>query len=203
MKCLSLLFVLLLLTAMPNPVRATQPMDGIKTTTDHILTTLRDKALAGDAHRSERYRLIRVELDARFDWGAVARGCLGRHWSKRSPAEQKEFVSVFGQFLEATYIEKFETYYGDLEKVDYLSQRVIENYASVKVVLTTKEAITHPLDYRLEKVRQADEWRIYDVLIEGVSLVKNYRDQFDDIIAKSSYEKLLQDIKSKLGSSPR
>jgi phospholipid transport system substrate-binding protein len=196
-----LLLVLLLLAAMPSPARAAQPKDGIKATTDRILAILRDKELAGDAHRSERHRLIRAELDARFDWVAVARGCLGRHWSKRSPAEREEFVGVFGQFLERTYTEKFETYYGDLEKVDYLGQRVIDNYASVKVVLTTKEAVSHPLEYRLEKAGQAGDWRIYDVLIEGVSLAKNYRDQFDDIIARSSYEKLLQDIKGKLKSS--
>lgn len=183
---------------MPNPVCAAQPQDQVKTTTDHILAVLRDKALAGDAHRSERRRLIGAELDARFDWVAIARSCLARHWSKRSRAEQEEFVRVFGQFLKSVYTEKFETYYSDLEKVDYLGQRVIEDYASVKVVLTTKEGVSHPLEYRLEKIGQTGDWRIYDVLIEGVSLVKNYRDQFDDIIAKSSYEKLLQDIKSKL-----
>jgi len=183
---------------MPNPLRAAQPKDAIKTTTDRVLAILRDKELAGDAHRSERRRLIRAQMDARFDWTAVARSCLGRHWSKRSPAQQQEFVSVFGELLERSYTEKFETYYRDLEKVDYVSQRIIENYASVKVVLTTKGEVSHPVEYRLEKAGQADDWRIYDVLIEGVSLVKNYRDQFDDIIAKSSYEKLLQDIKSKL-----
>ena len=198
MKCHCSLFVLLLLAAMPGPVRAAQPQEGVKATTDRILAILRDRELAGDAHRSERHRLIRAEMDARFDWAAVVRGCLGRHWSKRSPAEQEEFVSVFGQFLKRTYTEKFETYYGDLEKVDYASQRIIEDYASVKVVLTTKEAISHPVEYRLEKAGPAGDWRIYDVLIEGVSLVKNYRDQFDDIIARASYEKLLQDIKNKL-----
>jgi phospholipid transport system substrate-binding protein len=182
---------------MHSPVRAAEPKDEIKATTDHILAVLRDKELAGDAHRGERRRRIRVEMDARFDWVAVARGCLGRHWSKRSPAQQEEFVNVFGPFLKRTYTEKFETYYGDLEKVEYLGQRVIENYASVKVVLTTKEQVTHPVEYRLEKAGQAGDWRIYDVLIEGVSLIKNYRDQFDDIIAKSSYEKLLEDIKGK------
>ncbi len=186
---------------MANPVRAAQPMDGIKGTTDHILAILRNEALTGEDHRGERHRLIRAELDARFDWRAVARGCLGRQWLKRSPTEQQEFVTIFGQFLELTYIDRFETYCSDLEQIDYLGQRVIENFASVKLVLTTKEEIKHPLEYRLEKVGQSDDWRIYDVLIEGVSLVKNYRDQFDEIIAKSSYEKLLETIKLKLEST--
>ncbi len=191
----------MVLATMANPVLAAQPMDGIKGTTDRILAILRSEALTGDDHRGERHRLVRAELDARFDWRAVARGCLGRHWLKRSPAEQQEFVTIFGQFLELTYIDKFETYCSDLEQIDYLGQRVIENFAAVKIVLTTKEEIKHPLEYRLEKVGQSDDWRIYDVLIEGVSLVKNYRDQFDEIIPKSSYEKLLETIKLKLEST--
>ena len=80
----------------------------------------------------------------------------------------------------------------------YLGQRVLDHYASVKVVLTTKEQVSHPIKYRLQQAGPGGDWRIYEVLIEGVSLVKNYRDQFNDIIAKSSYAKLLQDLKGKL-----
>ena len=101
-----------------------------------------------------------------------------------------------------TYVEAFETHYADLDKVDYQSQRIIEDYASVKVMLTTKEKVEHPVEFRLQKTAQGDEWRVYDVLIEGVSLLKNYRDQFDDILAKSSFEKLLQDIRSKVDARP-
>jgi len=198
MKCLGSLLVLLVLAGMSQPVRAAQPRDEVKATTDQVLAILRDKALAGDAHRRERERLIRAQLDARFDWVAVARGCLGRHWSKRSPAEQAEFIKVFGEFIKRTYTEKFETYYTNLDKVEYPGQRILDNYASVKVVLTTKEQVSHPLEYRLEQAGPGGDWRIYEVLIEGVSLVKNYRDQFNDIIAKSSYEKLLQDLRGKL-----
>jgi phospholipid transport system substrate-binding protein len=202
MKWFCSLVLLPFLAWFANPIRAAQPIDEIKVTTDHIISILRDVALTGDAHRSERHRLIRAELDARFDWFAVARGCLGRHWAERSAPEQEEFVGVFGEFLKQTYVDKFETYYVDLKKVDYPGQRIIENFASVKVALTTKEEIKHPVEYRLERFGRADDWRIYDVLIEGVSLAKNYRDQFDDIIAKSSYEKLLQDLKIKSASNP-
>ena len=137
-------------------------------------------------------------MDARFDWAAVARGCLGRHWSKRSATEQGEFVTVFSQFLINTYTEKFEASSDEVEKVEYPSERIIDNYASVKVLVTTKEEVTHPMEFRMQEIRRTGDWRIYDVLIEGVSLVKNYREQFEDIIAKSSYEKLLQDLKAKL-----
>jgi phospholipid transport system substrate-binding protein len=82
-----------------------------------------------------------------------------------------------------------------LDKIDYLGEKIIDDYASVKVLITTKNQVAHPVEYRLEKT--GGDWRIYDVLIEGVSLVKNYRDQFDEIIAKSSYEKLVAELRAK------
>ena len=184
--------------ALLAPARAAQPMDQIHSTAEHILGILRDPAQAGDAHRSERQRLIGVELDRSFDWKALARGCLGRQWLKRTPAEQQEFADVFGRLLKRTYIDLFDTHFAELDKVDYQSQRIIENYASVKVLLITKDKVEHPVEFRLEKSAAGGDWRAYDVLIEGVSLVKNYRDQFDEILAKSSYPKLLQDLRSKV-----
>ena len=130
-----------------------------------------------------------------MDWATVARSSLGHHWAKRTRAEQAEFVAIFSRFLEETFIDKFETDYGELDKVDYLGEKIIDDYASVKVQITTKDQIAHPVEYRLQKSGRS--WRVYDVLIEGVSLVKNYRDQFDEILAKSSYEKLVADLRAK------
>jgi len=187
-----------LLFALLAPARAVQPMDQIQSTAERVLSILRDPAQAGDPHRSERQRLIGVELDRSFDWKSLARACLGRHWLKRTPAEQQEFADVFGRLLKRTYTDLFDTHYADLDKVVYQSQRIIENYASVKVLVITKEKVEHPVEFRLEKSVAGEDWRVYDVLIEGVSLVKNYRDQFDEILAKSSYPKLLQDLQSKV-----
>jgi phospholipid transport system substrate-binding protein len=194
------LAALFALQASAAPAR---PTDEVKATTDRVITILRAPDLQGDSHKTERRRLMRQTLDERFDWTGIARSSLGRHWAKRSPEEQKEFVKIFSEFLERTYLDKFEAYYTDLDKIDYQSERIIKTYASVKAVVTTKEKIDHPVEYRMQQAAPAQAWRIYDVVIEGVSLVNNYRAQFDEIIAKSSYEKLIADLQQKLETGSR
>ena len=95
----------------------------------------------------------------------------------------------------SNFIDKFETQHGELDKVGYLGEKIIDGYASVKAQVSTKDQTVHPVEYRLQK--SGKDWRIYDVLLEGVSLVKNYRDQFDEILAKSSYTKLVADLRAK------
>ena len=191
-------FILLTLAAAGASLRACadEPTAQVRATTDKILALLADPALKTEARNSERRRLIRKELDERIDWATVARSSLGRHWAKRTRAEQTEFVSLFSRFLEETCIDKFETHHSELDKVEYLGERIIDDYASVKARVTTKDQIDHPIEYRLQK--SGKDWRIYDVLLEGVSLVKNYRDQFDEVLAKSSYEKLVADLRAKI-----
>jgi phospholipid transport system substrate-binding protein len=176
--------------------RADAPTTQIRASTDRILSVLADPALKSEARKSERRDLIRKELDQRIDWATVARSSLGRHWAKRTQAEQTQFVSLFGRFLDESFIDKFETHSGELDRLDYLGEKIIDDYASVKAQVTTKEQIVHPVEFRLQK--SGKDWRIYDVLLEGVSLVKNYRDQFDEILAKSSYEKLVSDLQAKM-----
>ncbi|MGO9203339.1 MAG: phospholipid-binding protein MlaC [Limisphaerales bacterium] len=195
MRTLQCLLVTLAAVAGNLCARADPPTAQVRATTDKILALLGAPDLKGDARKDERRRLIRKEFDQRFDWPTIARSCLGRHWAKRTRAEQVEFSGLFTRFLEDNYIERFETYYGDLDKIDYLGEKIIDDYASVKVLITTKNQVSHPVEYRLQKT--GGGWRIYDVLIEGVSLVKNYRDQFDEIIAKSSFEKLVAQLRAK------
>jgi len=181
---------------------AQSPMKEVKTTTEKVLVLLKDPALQGEAKKNERRQLVSAEMETRFAWDESARACLGRHWTKRTPAEQAEFVKIFSQFLKETYSDKIATYYNDLDKIDYQSEKIIDaDYASVKLVLTTKAKVDHPVEYRMEKSSASADWKVYDVVIEGVSLVKNYRDQFDAIIAKSSYEGLLKEIKEKQQAS--
>ena len=175
---------------------ADEPTVQVRATTDKILALMGDPALKSEARNSERRQLIRKELDQRVDWATVARSSLGRHWARRTPAEQTEFASLFGRLLDETFIDKFETHQGELDKVEYLGEKIIDEYASVKAQVTTKDQIVHPVEYRLQK--SGKDWRIYDLLLEGVSLVKNYRDQFDEILAKSSYEKLVADLRAKI-----
>ncbi|MCX6966588.1 MAG: ABC transporter substrate-binding protein [Verrucomicrobia bacterium] len=174
---------------------AESPLAKVKTTTEKVLLLLQDSKFQGEEKKSERRSLVRAEMEKRFAWEESARACLGRHWIKRTPAEKAEFVKLFSEFLKDTYSDKVATYYGDLEKVDYQGEKIQADYASVKLVLKTKAKIDHPLEYRMEKT--GDDWKVYDVVIEGVSMVKNYRDQFDAIIAKSSYEGLIKEIRAK------
>jgi phospholipid transport system substrate-binding protein len=195
MKTLPCILLTLLFLGGGLRARAALPTDEIRATTDKILALLNAPDRKTDARQSERRHSIRQELDQRFDWLTIARSSLGRHWAKRTRAQQAEFAGLFSRFLEETYIDKFETYYSDLDKIDYLGEKIIDDYASVKVQVTTKNQIAHPVEYRLQK--ESSGWRIYDVLIEGVSLVRNYRDQFDEILAKSSYEKLVADLRAR------
>lgn len=196
MKPLSLFIALLLLALMPSAYAGT-PMEEVKATTDKVLALLSKPEMQGDAKKDARRQLVRSEMDTRFAWEDSARGCLGKHWTKRTPAERTEFVKLFSEYLKDTYSEKIATYYGDLDKVNYLGEKILDGgYASVKLNLTTKSKVDHPVEYRMEKTAAGD-WKVYDVVIEGVSLIKNYRDQFDAIIGKSGYEGLIQEIKAK------
>jgi phospholipid transport system substrate-binding protein len=196
MKTLQCLLLVIVAVGASLSARAGEPTGQIRATTDKILALLADPTLKTDARNSERRQLIRKELEERIDWATVARSSLGRHWAKRTRAEQAEFVSLFSRLLEETSIEKFETRYSELDRIDYLGEKIIDDYASVKAQVSTKDQIVHPVEFRLQK--SGKDWRIYDVLLEGVSLVKNYRDQFDEILAKSSYEKLVADLRAKL-----
>ena len=198
----TLRYILLLLVALGASLcaRADEPTAQIRASTGKILALLRDPAPQTDARKAERRQLIRQELDRRVDWATVARSSLGRHWAKRTPAEKAEFIALFSRFLLETSVERFETNYVQLDKVEYLGEKIIDDYASVKAQVTTKDQIVHPVEYRLQKSGQ--DWRIYDVLIESVSLVKNYRDQFDEILTKSSYEKLVADLRARIPEGP-
>jgi len=189
--------IFLLLAATPRP---DHPMEQVRTTADKILSILRDPNLQGDSKRTERHRAIRRELEDRFDWNTICRSGLGRHWSKLSQDQQREFIGLFKDFLERIYLDRIEPYYDQLDRIDYQGERILEgNYASVKTVVITKQKVDHPVEYRLEK-SGSEGWRVYYVVIEGVSLVKNYRTQFDDIIAKSSYQGLINDLKAKVAT---
>ena len=163
--------------------RAEQPTAEIRATTDHVLALLRDPALNTDARKSERRQLIRKELDQRVDWATIARSSLGRHWAKRTRAEQAEFVTRLQPLSRGNlHRQSSRPIMSELDKIDYLGEKIIDDYASVKAQVTTKDQVVHPVEYRLQK--SGKDWRIYDVLLEGVSLVKNYRDQFDEILSQ-------------------
>jgi len=178
-------------------VYAGEPTDRIKKTTDEIIQIVQDPALKAPDKEAERRKLIRKAVDEIFDWEEFAKRTLGRHWRKRSEAEKKEFIYLFGKLLERTYLDKVEGYSG--EKVIYVGDRTEGNYALVKVKVITKKGTEVHVLYRMKK--KAGKWMVYDVSIEGVSLVNNYRTQFNNILVRSSFETLIQKLKAKVGES--
>ena len=187
----------MLLVGLLQAAPAGRPIDQVKSTADKVIALLNDPNLKGQEKSAERHRLIREQLEERFDWANICRSCLGHHWSKLSRDQQSEFIELFKIFLERTYLDRIEPSYSQLDRIDYQGERILEDkFASVKTVVMTKQKVDHPVEYRLEKAASGT-WRVYDIIIEGVSLVKNYRTQFDEIIGKSSYEGLINDLKAK------
>ena len=176
---------------------AGEPTEKIKATTDKILGVVRDPALKGAAKEKERRALIRKAVDERFDWNEMARRSLARHWEGRTEEEKKEFVPLYADLVDRAYMSKVEGYSG--EKVKYEGETVDGDYATVNVRIMTQKGQEISVEYRLRK--KGNDWLIYDVSIEGVSLVNNYRTQFNSIISQSSYASLVKQLKAKVASN--
>ncbi len=175
---------------------AGEPLEKIRQTTDKILSILADPSLKNTSKAQERRRRIRQAVDERFDWAEMARRSLAIHWAKRTASDKKEFVRLFSDLTERTYMDKVEGYSG--EKVQYEGDSIDGDYAIVRVKIVTKKNKDIPVQYRLRK--EGEDWRVYDVSIEGVSLVNNYRTQFNSIILQSSYENLVKKLRDKVES---
>jgi len=191
---LRMLVVLSLISTIEAWAQSQGPMERIKETTDKIIAILSDPALKAPEKAEERRRLVREAVDERFDWEEFSRRALGRHWRNRTPEEKKAFVPLFGQLVERTYRDKVEDYSG--EKVNYLDERTKDEYGLVRAEVLTNDNRKIAVDYRLRYKK--NDWFVYDVTVEGVSLVNNYRVQFNDIIMKSGYDELLKRLKEKV-----
>ena len=185
---------LLLICGIAVPAFAGEPTDQIKQTTDKILSIVTDPALKDSSKAGERESLIRKAVDERFNWEEMARRSLAKYWNERKEEEKKEFVPLFADLVERAYLDKVEDYSG--EKVVYEGETIDKDYGTVKVKIVTKKNTTISVEYRLRK--EGDKWLVYDVSIEGVSLVNNYRTQFNSIIVKSSYANLVKTLKEKV-----
>ena len=141
----------------------------------------------------DRRAAVRKIANDIFDFSETARRSLGRHWQGRTPAERDEFVQLFSDLLERSYIGKIETYGG--EKIQYNGDTTEGDQAKVQTKLVTKGGGEIPIEYRMHKA--GDRWLVYDVVIEGVSLVANYRTQFNKIIQTSSFKELMNKMKNK------
>ncbi|MCF8063381.1 MAG: ABC transporter substrate-binding protein [Deltaproteobacteria bacterium] len=170
------------------------PLEDIRSTTERILEILSDPGLEGSEHRAERRKKVREVVDERFDWEAISRSSLSTQWRNLSAAEKDEFTRVFSSLVERTYMDRLENYSG--EEVIYLGEESDGGRARVRVKIVTRKNQEIPVEYRLRSGN--GEWLVYDILIEGVSLVKNYRVQFNDFLTKSSYAELMERLKAKV-----
>jgi phospholipid transport system substrate-binding protein len=175
------------------PAQAGPPTDQLKGGIDRVLVILQDPALKDPGKADERRQKIRAVANEVFDWQETGKRALARHWQGRSPQEREEFSKLFADLLERSYVGKIEAYSG--EKILYGEETLDGDQATVRTKLQTKSGTQVPIDYHMQKVEE--RWRVYDVKIENVGLVANYRSQFNRIIQQSGYPDLLQRLKTK------
>ena len=197
--------IALVTTLLVGPIAAREaaagaPTEQLRTQVDKVLKILDDNTLKSPDKAKERRTAVRKVADDIFDFGETAKRSLGRHWADRTQAERDEFVKLFGDLLERSYISKIELYGG--EKIQYVGDKIDGETAVVSSKLLTKAGGEVPIEYRM--LKKGERWLVYDVVIEGVSLVANYRTQFNKIIQTSSFEDLVKKMKTRqeeLGSA--
>lgn len=175
------------------PAAAGVPTDQLRGAVDRVLKTLDDPSFKGADKVADRRGAVRKIANEIFDFGEIAKRSMARHWQPLSEAQRTEFVGLFADLLERSYISKIETYGG--EKIQYTAEKIDGDYATVSTRIVTKNGTEVPIDYRMTK--RGDRWLVYDVSIEGVSLVSSYRTQFNKIIQTSSYNELVSKLKNK------
>ncbi|HXF74694.1 MAG TPA: ABC transporter substrate-binding protein [Methylomirabilota bacterium] len=176
-----------------QPAIAGVPTDQVRGTIDRVLAILQDPKLKAADKLKERRELLSKVIAARFDFAEMARRSLGAQWRRLTPAQQREFVALFTDLLSDAYVADIESYKG--EKVIYARETQEDRYAAVSTLLKSPEGAEYTIEYRLHLVDK--EWKVYDVVIENVSIVNNYRSQFARVINKSSYEGLLRALREK------
>lgn len=186
------LLVATLLLALAAGAFAGPPAEQLKPEIDRVLRVLEDPRLKGAGRTKERREALRAIAGPLFAWTDMAQRALGRHWQGRTETEREEFLRVFRELLERSYMATIERYSG--EQIVYAGDWVQGDQATVRTKLVTHQDRTVAIDYRMS--RKGNRWLIADVLVEGVSLVSNFRSQFDEILQTSSYQHLLQRMRS-------
>lgn len=175
------------------PAWAGAPTEQLKGTIEKIIPILQDPGLKGGTRQEERRAALRTVANEIFDYTESARRALGRYWDGRTDQERREFAQLLGDLLERAFVTKLLRYGG--EQIAYTGELVDGNLATVKTKITAKNGAELPVDYQV--LRRGDRWLVYDVTIEGVSLMSNYRAQFQKIIQTSSYADLVRKLKAK------
>ncbi len=172
-------------------VACANPTEDVKKTVDEVVRIVADKEMK--KNDVKRRQALKKTISIIFDYSEMAKRSLGKHWNTRSAAEKKQFAELFATLLENSYAGKIESY--NNEKIVYIKEILEEDHAEIKSKVITAARDEFTLDYRMFK--HDGKWMVYDVVIEGVSLISNYRSQFNKIITANGYDKLVKKLQSK------
>jgi phospholipid transport system substrate-binding protein len=181
-----------LLSLCPAQTWAGVPTEQVKVSIEQVIRTVQDPNLKQESRAEERRAAIRKVAEGLFDFTETGKRALGRHLQELNESQQREFVSLFTDLLERSYISRIEQYSG--ERIVYAGDSIDGDTATVRTKFITKQGTEIPVDYRL--LRRGDRWLVYDVFVEGVSLVSNYRTQFDRIMRTASYSELARRMRA-------
>jgi phospholipid transport system substrate-binding protein len=178
-----------------RPAQGAGPQEHVQATLYAVSAILENPEFQGAGKDLERKQRIRQVILEAFNFQEMAREVLGGHWGKLTPQQRDEFTDLFGNLFERSYSRMVVRFLGE-RSTTYGTESIQQERATVTTTLMSKRDARLPVDYQL--IRHGEQWMIYDVVIDGISLAMNYRAQFSKILRTSSYEALVQRIKSKL-----
>ena len=191
-RCTLLTLIAVFALAWAQGAWAGPPTDQLREGVERVLKILRDPELSGDTKVNERSAAINRAGDEIFDFGEIAKRSLGQHWAPRTPAEREEFVRLFADLLQRTYLSKVDQYSSELK---FENDVIDGTWAVVRTTVLLGNGRRMSLDYRMHLPR--DRWKVYDVSINGISLVASYRSQFNKVVRTDSYAGLLARLRSR------
>jgi phospholipid transport system substrate-binding protein len=168
------------------------PTDQLRDGVDRVFKILRDPEMAGDTHATQRRNAIITASGDIFDFAEMAKRSLGQHWTARTPAERRQFVALFTDLIQHSYISKVDQH--GSAKMVFQGETVDGDYAAVRTTIPLSNGSEMPLEYRLHNTNA--RWQVYDLSLDGISLISNYRAQFNKVIRTDSYETLVAKLQS-------
>ena len=187
------LLLLILCLLIPAPLSAGGPMDQIREAVEKPIAIIQDPELKTEQKREERINRLRNAIYPRFDFAEMAKRALGFQWRRLTSSQRKEFINIFTDLLEQSYIRYIDSY--NEEKFIFLREKLDGRYAEVRTQILTSKGEEFSVNYKTHLVN--GEWKIYDIVAENISMVNNYRSQFKRVLSKSSYEDLVSRINKK------
>lgn len=187
--------VLLILMAAPLAAQAVEPLDTVKKNVDKVLNVLRDPALQGESVVAEKKEALRRISNEMFHWPQLSKRVLAKNWDTLNPGQQQEFIALFKDILEQAYIDRILAYKD--EKIEYAGNRMLsDKQAEVEThILSSSDPVN--LTYRLALID--GKWAVYEIIVEGVSLTQNYRNQFREFLQTKTAAQLIDHLREKVG----